>query len=219
MADRQMLGETIYKQLTEMILRQEIACGDKIAVDSVSRKLGVSRTPVTEAVQRLAKEGIVKLYPHRSAEVVTFGKKEKIDLGLTRIALDTLAVQLAVRFGSNAEFDELRKVAEACYEVAKSGDIFNWIRLECEFHLGLAKIGKNENLSKIMEELYLKVRLMQFVFYVDSEVSLNMIKLHFDMIDKLKDRDVNAVIKLIHTHLSYFYEIDEHSIGTVKIQF
>ena len=219
MADRQMLGETVYRQITDMILRQDIACGDKLAVDALSKKLGVSRTPVTEAVQRLAKEGIVKLYPHRSAEVVTFDRKAKTDLGLTRIALDTLAVQLAVRFGNNAEIDELWKVADDCYQAAKDGDIFNWIRLECEFHLGLAKIGKNENLCKIMEDLYLKVRLMQFVYYVDSDLSLNMIKLHFDMIDKLKERDADGVIALINRHLAYFYDLDEHTIRTVRIEY
>ena len=219
MENKQMLGETVYKQILEMILRQEIACGDKLAVDKLSKQLGVSRTPVAEAVQRLAKEGLVKLYPHRSAEVVSFDRKAKTDLGLTRVMLDTLAVQLAVRNGSDAEFDELRKIAEECYEVAESGDVYNWIRLECEFHLGLAKIGKNYNLSHIMEDLYQKVRLLQFVDYVDSELSLNMIKLHFEMIDSLKKRDKDAVIGLIHTHLSYFYELDEHSISLVKIQF
>jgi DNA-binding GntR family transcriptional regulator len=219
MADRQMLGETVYRQITDMILRQEIACGEKIAVDSLSKKLGVSRTPVTEAVQRLAKEGLVKLYPHRSAEVVSFDKKAKTDLGLTRIMLDTLAVQLAGRYGSPAEFDELRKIAEECYQVAAVGDVFNWIRLECEFHLGLAKIGKNKNLSHIMEDLYQKVRLLQFVSYVDNDISLNMIKLHFDMIDKLEQRDINGVIELIHKHLTYFYDLDEHTISLVKIDF
>ncbi len=217
--NRPMLGETVYKQVTDMILRQEIACGEKISVDSLSKELGVSRTPVTEAVQRLAKEGIVKMYPHRSPEVVTIDRKAKTDLGLTRIMLDTLAVQLAVRYGSIAEFDELRKVADECYRIAKSGDVFNWIRLECEFHLGLAEIGKNENLSHIMKDLYMKVRLLQFISYKDTEVSLNMIKLHFDIIDKLEERDVDGAISLIHKHLSYFYDLDEHDIRFVKILF
>ena len=219
MADRQMLGETVYRQITDLILRQEIACGDKIAVDALSKQLGVSRTPVTEAVQRLAREGLVELFPHRSAEVVTFDKKAKTDLGLTRIMLDTLAVQLAVRYGSPAEFDELRKIADECYEVAKVGDVFNWIRLECEFHLGLATIGKNMNLAGIMKSLYQKVRLLQFVSYVDNDISLNMIKLHFDMIDKLEQRDVDGVIRLIHKHLTYFYDLDEHMISLVRIDF
>jgi len=219
MADRKKFGATVYTQILEIILRQEIACGEKVAVDSLSKKLGVSRTPVTEAVQRLAKEGIVVLYPHRSAEVVTFDKKAINDLGLTRISLDTLAVQLAVRNGSDAEFDDLKKIAQECYEVAEVGDIYNWIRLECEFHLGLAKIGKNENLTKIMEDLYLKVRLLQFVIYEDSEVSLNMIKLHFDMLEKLKARDVSSVISFLHKHLAYFYDLDEHSISTIRLDY
>jgi DNA-binding GntR family transcriptional regulator len=219
MADRLKLGESTYKTIAEMILRQDIPCGSRISVDALSRKLGVSRTPVTEAVQRLAKEGIVKLSPHRSAEVVSFGTKEITDLGLTRIMLDTLAVQLAVRYGSDAEFDRLRQTAEACLEAAEKGDIYNWIRLECEFHLGLAEIGKNENLCKIMEDLYLKIRLVQFVTYVESELSIKMIKLHFDIIDRLKARDVNGVFKFLYKHLAYFYSLDEHEVSTIRINF
>ncbi len=192
MAERQKLGDKVYEQISEMILRQDIACGERISVDALSKKLGVSRTPVTEAIQRLAKEGIVNLSLHRSAEVCTFGRKEISDLGFTRIALDTVAVQLAVRHGSNADFDELRLIAQQCLETAKSGDIYNWIRLECDFHLSLAKIGKNDNLVKIIEELYLKIRLLQFVIYKNTEISLKMIELHFDMVDKLKERDVEG---------------------------
>ena len=70
-----------------------------------------------------------------------------------------------------------------------------------------------------MEDLYLKVRLMQFVNYVDSDVSLNMIKLHFDIVDMLKARDVGKVLAFLHKHLAYFYELDEHSINTIKIDY
>ncbi|MDC7225419.1 MAG: hypothetical protein PQJ61_01495 [Spirochaetales bacterium] len=90
-------------------------------------------------MQRLAWEGLVELFPHRSAEVVTFDNKATTDLGLTRIMLDTPAVQSAVRYGGPAEFDGLRKVA--------------------------------------------------------------------------------GVINLIHRHLTYFYDLDEHDISLVKIDF
>lgn len=213
------LAEGVYEAVREKILRQDIPCGARIPVDRLAEELGVSRTPISNALVRLSTEGIVNLYPHRYAEVVSFTDQDVRDLGLTRIAVDTLAVQLAIQNGSNADFDALADVARACLEVARQGDVFNWIRLECEFHLGLARIGRSQNLIRIMEDLYLKIRLLQFVHYRNNEISLQMIELHFDLLEQLKKRNVSGALVLIHRHLGYFYDIDPTSLTSVIVDF
>lgn len=213
------LAEGVYEAVREKILRQDIPCGARIPVDRLAEELGVSRTPISNALVRLSTEGIVNLYPHRYAEVVSFSDQDVRDLGLTRIAVDTLAVQLAIQNGSNADFDHLTEIARTCLEVARQGDVFNWIRLECEFHLGLARIGRSQNLIRIMEDLYLKIRLLQFVHYRDNEISLQMIELHFDLLEQLKKRNVSGALVLIHRHLGYFYDIDPKSLTSVIVDF
>lgn len=219
MGEKKSLSEGVYEAVREKILRQEIPCGSKIPVDRLAEELGVSRTPITAALVKLDTEGIVKLHPRRFAEVVDFTPEDVHDLGLTRIAVDTLAVQLAIQNGSNADFDRLGEVARECYEVAEEGDVFNWIRLECEFHLGLARIGKSQTLTHIMEDLYQKIRLLQFVHYKKNEISLRMIELHFDLLDELKKRNVPGALAFIHRHLGYFYDIDPARLKTVVIDF
>ena len=213
------LAEGVYEAVREKILRQDIPCGARIPVDRLAEELGVSRTPISNALVRLSTEGIVNLYPHRYAEVVSFSSQDVRDLGLTRIAVDTLAVQLAIQNGSNADFDQLSEVARSCLEVARQGDVFNWIRLECEFHLGLARIGRSQNLIRIMEDLYLKIRLLQFIHYRNDEIILQMIELHFDLLEQLKQRNVSGALVLVHRHLGYFYDIDPASLTSVIVDF
>jgi len=213
------LADEVYRAIREKILRQEIPCGSKISVDQLSEELTVSRTPITSALVRLDSEGIVKLYPHRYAEVVSFTPEDVQDLGMTRITVDTLAVQLAIQHGSNADFEELERVASECFRVAKAGDVFNWIRLECEFHLGLARIGKSQNLTRIMEDLYQRIRLMQFVNYKKDDISLKMIELHFDLLNELKKRNVPGALQVIHRHLGYFYDINPERLSSVIISY
>jgi len=219
MSEKQNLSETVYQVLLEKILRQEIACGEKIPVEALAREMGISRTPFVEALARLEKSGLVKVNPRRSAEVVVFDERSIQDLGIVRIAVDTIAVQLAIQYGSNADFERLTRVARECYRVAQEGDVYEWIRNECEFHLGLARIGGNINLIHIMEDLYLKIRLLQFVIYKKNEISLQMIELHFDMIEELKKRNVDGTIAYLYRHLGYFYNLDPSRLKTAMIAF
>lgn len=213
------LSKDVYLAVREKILRQEIVCGSKIPIDRLAEELGVSRTPITAALVRLESEGIVIIYPRRFAEVVTFTSDDIHDLGLTRITVDSLAIQLAIQNGSNSDFDHLMMMAEECSRLAGEGDIFNWIRLECEFHLGLARIGKSQNLIRIMEDLYQKIRLLQFVTYRKNEISLQMIELHFDLLKELRKRNVSGSLEIIYKHLGYFYDIEPGQLKTVVIDY
>ena len=219
MGENKSISEGVYEVIKEKILRQEYPCGSKIPVDQLAVELGVSRTPITAALVKLDAAGIVILHPRRYAEVVDFTPDDVQDLGMTRIAVDTLAVQLAIQNGSNADFSWLEKLAEDCYQMAKEGDVYNWIRLECEFHLGLARIGKSQNLIHIMEDLYQKIRLLQFVHYKKNEISLKMIELHFDLLQELRNRNVHGAMSYIHRHLGYFYDIEPERLRTVVIDF
>lgn len=215
------LSELVYEYIRDEILRQRIACGERIPEEKIACRLGVSRTPIREALRRLAKEGLVNLYPRRYAEVVTFTKKDINDLGLIRISLDTIAVQLAVQYGSNDDIDRLWRMAEECYNSAAGEDAYEWIRQECEFHLGLARVGRNENMVRILEDLYQKIRLFQFVNYGKKDLaeSLKMIELHFKILEELRNRDLEKVIRHIQTHLAYFYDLDKTHIRTTVLGF
>jgi len=208
------LGEVVYEYIKNMILGKQINCGERIPEEKIAKQLGVSRTPIREALRRLSNEGLINIYPNRFAEVITFDEQSIKELGVIRISFDTLAAQLAIHNGSNADFLKLKELADQCYEAAKRGDIANRIKSDYDFHLMLSQIGGNSTLMKLQKELYLKVQLLQATKYVDVSDSLRKIEHHHRIVEKLMERDVDAVIKLIQKHLVEFYNIDINSIRT-----
>jgi DNA-binding GntR family transcriptional regulator len=203
-----MLSEQVYEQLLQMILNQEILCGEKIPEDKIAQKFGISRTPIREALRKLANEGIVRIIPKCFAEVVTFDEQGIKDLGIMRMTLDTLAVRLAILYGSNADFLKLKNIADLCYQASVGGEVIKRIQLDCDFHMALAEIARNPLLLKFQRELYLKVALLQKIKYTTIEDDINKIQGHFAIVDGLISRDEEEVVRSLQKHLGIFYGMD-----------
>ncbi len=204
----QVLSETVYQQVLDLIMTKRIQCGERISEERIAQMLGISRTPIREAMRRLSNEGIVNIYPKRYAEVVTIDETFIKDLGTVRITMDTLAALLAIDHGSNNDFLELKDIADKCMAAAQRGDINERIRLDSSFHTQLTEISGNPILVKMQKELYLKVSLVQVIKYKDIEDSVKRVEGHFAIIDALLKRDTRAVIKSIQDHLGAFYALD-----------
>ena len=212
------LSEEVYEYIKRMILTLELKCGEKIPEELIASQLNVSRTPIREALRRLAGDGLVVIYPNRHAEVVTLTDEDIRQLGDMRMMLDVLAAQLAVHNGSNAEFLELKKVADRCEEAFGKGNRYERIRLDNEFHLKLTKIGKNKLLYKFQQELLLKVHLVQSFEYSKRADSYAMIEPHQRIIESLMRRDVAEVTKNVILNHQGFYGAYEKE-GGYTLQF
>ena len=93
-----------YETLKNMILSQQIKPGEHIPEIKLANQLGISRTPMREAIKRLAADGIVTMYPNRYAEVTVFREGWLQEVGIIRLALDTVAAHLSIHYGSNYDF-------------------------------------------------------------------------------------------------------------------
>lgn len=208
------LGEIVYEYIKDMILKKQLVCGEKIPEEKIARKLGTSRTPIRDALKKLSVEGLINLYPKRYAEVVSFNEKIIEDLGILRIELDTLAAQLAIQNGSNADFYRLKDLADLCCQAAREGDVFNRIKYDCDFHLFLTQLGGNPVLLKFQKELYLKVHLLQAITYDRETDSMKNIEHHQLIVDRLFERNIEEVVKCVQQHLLEFYKININKIIT-----
>lgn len=201
------LSEKVYEYMKEMILKQEIKCGENIPEERIAKILNVSRTPIREAIQRLSQDGIIILKSHSFAKVIEFSQESINNLGIIRITLDALAIQIAIHYGSNEDFNRLYPIAEKCLEASEKGDAYNWIKNEYKFHLSLVKIGKNEDLLRILNSIYTKVRLLMVTQFKDIKKNSGMVKIHYDIIDALKERNVKKSLDLMQKHLGHFYNL------------
>ena len=207
------LGEQVYEHIKEMILRGDISSGEKITEQKIVEQLGVSRTPVREAVRRLAGDGLIVFTPNKSAEVITVDAKFKRDLGTVRITTDCLSAVLAMQNGSNADFEALRVLSGQCIEAQLAGDIHSRIRFDSAFHMKLVEISGNTLLVEIQKNLYVKSQFAQTHTLVKKkETDLCDVRQHEEIIDALFARDAGRVLAAIKKHLVTFYEIEDTGV-------
>ncbi len=198
----------VYDYVLDMMLTQQLKCGERVPETMIAQKLGISRTPIREALRRLASAGVIKIYPKRFAEVITFSDQSIMDLGVIRVMLDTFAAQLAIMNGSNAEFASLKEITDQCMRKAEQGDLVAMVNLDCGFHMKLAEIAANPFLIDMQKDLYLKVKLLLCTADRQMEDRVKSLKHHYGIIDCLFRRDVEGVISVIYTHLAEFYKLD-----------
>lgn len=214
---RDSLVNYVYDYVLEMVLTRQIKCGERVPETMIAEKLGISRTPIREALRRLASAGIINIYPKRFAEVVTFSEQAVKDLGFIRVMLDTIAAQLAIINGSNADFARLRDITDQCMAKAQAGDVVSTVGFDCEFHMMLAAIGGNPFLIDMQKDLYLKVKLLLCTSDREMEERISSLQHHYDIIDRLLKRDAEGVIRVIYTHLAEFYKLDLEKYRTLHL--
>lgn len=201
------LKQPAYEYISEMILTKQLMPGDRIPELKIAKEFGISRTPVRDAMRLLANEGLITIYPNRFAKVAEYSADAIRDIGVLRIALDSMAVKLAILYGSQADFLNLRQIAQNCLEALQAGNHSLRRRYDSDFHMELAKISRNELLMKFQKELYIRV---QFIILhhpnpVDDEKrSLNQ---HFAIVDALRDHDEQTAMAIIVDHLTSFYDL------------
>jgi len=198
-------SQAVYEYILNKILTLEFSPGSRIPEEMIASQMGTSRTPIREALRRLATEGLIMLFPNRYAQVVEFSEKDIYDLGIMRIFLDIVASRLAILNGSNADFFKLSAIAKKCDIAAMELDMRKQITLDSEFHFEIANISGNNVLKKIQSEMNLKVCLLQAIRFEGVE---RRVYYHQKIVEAIMARDIARASKSVIDHLSAFYSID-----------
>lgn len=211
--------EEIYNYIKEQILRHKILPGEKIPEQEIAKALGISRTPVREAIRRLAWEGLVKLDINRGANVIVLDEAMMQDLALVRIKNDELVIPLAIYNGSPRDFEQLREIAAACMEANDQGNMYQRHALDTQFHLKIVEIAKNEVMYRIQEELNLRIQFWQNARIVSQDMLRAGLEEHFAIVDCLEGRDQVGAVRLMRHHNMASYHLDPARIQAMQVTF
>ena len=132
----------VYEHLKLEIVQGRLPGGERLAEENIAASLGVSRTPVREAVQRLAQDGFVELIPNKGARVRALSSTEIIQTYAVREALEGLAARLAAEHRDAKDLDRLVKTL-AQLERLPSTDYAAQTAADLEFHAAIASASKN----------------------------------------------------------------------------
>jgi len=145
------LTDEVYKYLSDKIIAGKYAPGDWLRQEDISTQLGVSQTPVREALDRLVASGLAERVPYRGVRVAMLEAKEILDAFMLRLVLETTAARLAADMAQPKEVSELATLVEKTVNLTTLEDMSTLRQLNKEFHSQLVEAAKSSLLSKLYE--------------------------------------------------------------------
>lgn len=148
------LEEQVTATLESEILTGKLASGTALTEQSLSKRLGVSRTPIRAALHTLAEEGLINLIPNRGAVVVGVTREDLIDIYKIRMRLEGLASALAAERISREDLATLRESVELAEFYISRNDTEHLKELDTQFHAIIYRASGNRMLNKTLSELH-----------------------------------------------------------------
>lgn len=196
------LSGRIYHEIKGLILRNEIMPGQKLQHQELSERLGVSRTPVREALTRLVQEGYVSLLPNRGFICKEIGMQEAEELYDLREALEAFAVEKAIENLRDESLEGLRqKIDLYGHDIQKR---FTRERLiyDQNIHLEIAMIAGNETLKRSLRQAFERIILKRKTDGLyDLARGFSAHQEHLRLWEAMRRRDVNEAVKIIRAHI------------------
>lgn len=195
------LGERVFALLQQTILRGELPPGARLNDLELSRKLGVSRSPIREALKRLEYEGLVVVYPRRGTFVVRLSRQQVLDILDVREFLEGLTARLAAHKLSASDLEELRRTFAIIQAQAKSPEFKEYPHDLFDFHAYLVQASGNERLIKFMQAIRGQSRLIRFQSAASRERALDALKEHLAIFEALAKRDAELAEQQMRAHV------------------
>ncbi len=148
------LEEKVYNILEDQILSRKLRAGDSVTEMKLSKELGVSRTPVREALQRLDREGLIRLRPNKGAVVVGISERDLIDIYKIRTRLEGLAARIAAENADETLVRQLSDNIELTEFYMSKGNIEKLKDLDSDFHDIIYQYCQSRILGKTLSELH-----------------------------------------------------------------
>ena len=147
------LRDVVFQTLRQAILRGELKPGERLMEVRLAKKLGVSRTPIREAIRKLELEGLVLMIPRRGAEVAEITEKSMRDVLEVRRALEVLAVSLSCDRISGEQIEALKEAAEEFDRSLTSDDVTTTAEADVHFHDIIYRSTDNQRLIQLLSNL------------------------------------------------------------------
>ncbi|MGN0317832.1 MAG: GntR family transcriptional regulator [Lachnospira sp.] len=196
------LRDVVFNTLRQAILRGEMEPGERLMEIQLAQKLGVSRTPIREAIRKLELEGLVVMIPRKGAEVAHITEKDMKDVLEVRCALEELAATLAVKNVTSERISEL-KAANKVFETAiVSKDVVNIVDADVSFHDIIYAMTNNQRLVQIINNLREQMYRYRLEYVKDARTHSILISEHNDIIKRLDERNVEDVKAVVRQHIN-----------------
>lgn len=199
--DYKPLREVIFNTLREAIITGELKPGMRLMEVQLAEKMGVSRTPIREAIRKLELEGLVNMIPRKGAHVADLSVKDIIDVLEVRASLDGLATSLAASRITENELKELRQVQDQFISYMERGNLQGTVRKDVEFHDIIYRSSRNDKLIQFVSNLSEQVHRFRIIYLKDYSSPRNVAKEHAEIIEAITSKDPEVAQKMAAKHI------------------
>ena len=195
------LREVVFNTLRQAIIQGEFQPGQRLMEVTLANKLGVSRTPVREAIRMLELEGLVVMIPRKGAEVANITVKDLKDALEVRMAIEELSVKLACQRLDDESAEEIKKTCMAFKEAINSKLVPAIVQGDEAFHKAIYKASKNQKLINIAQNLREQVYRYRVEYVKDFSYHDNLIKEHDLITMAILKGDSDNAQKIMSEHI------------------
>jgi DNA-binding GntR family transcriptional regulator len=209
---RTLAYEALKRAITDMDIYGQL---EDIRLDErqLSQKLGVSRTPIREALTLLEQEGFVRAVPRRGIYVVRKSKKEIIDMIVVWAALESMAARLAAKHASREQLQALSDYFQEFKDEPPSDHMNEYSEANIKFHQSVLKLGGCDLIVEMTQNLFIHIRAIRTVSLRQDNRAARSISEHMKIIAALEARDADLAERLVREHtLGLAAHVDKHGV-------
>lgn len=195
------LRELVFEALREAIIQGRLHPGERLMEIQLAEELGVSRTPVREAIRKLELEGLVLMIPRKGAYVSQISMKDIADVFEIRRALEGLAARLAAERATDEEIERLERALVKISEVAEAEDLDGAVALDTDFHEELMAASHNPRLSQMVSNLREQIQRFRLTSLSHPGRVKLAVEEHAKIVDAIAGRDAELAQNLAHEHI------------------
>lgn len=195
------LRDVVFNTLRQAILTGELKPGERLMEIHLANKLGVSRTPIREAIRKLELEGLVTMIPRRGAEVAQITEKSLKDVLEVRRALDALSVELACDRISKEELDALAAACDTFEAATKTRDPKKIAQADVALHDIIVKATANTRLIQLVNNLSEQMYRYRFEYIKDESTHEQLVKEHRILYESIRGKDTETAAKTAKLHI------------------
>jgi len=203
--ERRKLSEQAFDLIKKMILSRKLKPGERIPEEKISASLGISRTPVREALQKLQQSGLVQIVPRSYASVAELNTDDRKHIGEVRLQLDALVAKKLAETATEEDVLTFRAIEARCVKLAKKNDTAGVFETHSELHLEMARRTGNPYLHEMMKSIDLKVQFLRASGYMSSKEIFENLSSHDAIIDAISRHDVKKAQEMMIRHIKAFY--------------
>ena len=195
------LRDVVFNTLRQAILTGDLKPGERLMEIHLANKLGVSRTPIREAIRKLELEGLVTMIPRRGAEVAQITEKSMNDVLEVRRSMDALCVELACERISAQELEALDKACDDFAEAVKTKDIRKIAQADVALHDIIVQATGNRRLVQLINNLSEQMYRYRFEYLKDTTRHQSLIAEHRMICEGIREKNKEEATSAAKLHI------------------